>query len=359
MYIRILLGFVVVAVLAGLADAGLFGPSSLPGMADLPGLPYSPTADTTGTTLTFPTPTPSAEAPESLSLHLPSPTPAPRGRSPHPEPAHAPHAGSNLQTPNRREQPEACRTSQTAGPVANADANLRSGPGTNYERIGTVAAGEPLVIVAQTAAGDWYQLESGAWIAAFLVDGEPGEAPVVVELPAAPEPEAPAVPVLTEPTAQGDSEAPAQATPATTGGSGFVAIGEEVEGRGWRFKVSEVHKRKAVYLYKNSYVAMGHFLIVIINAVNLQSGTDYFDRNVDPYVIDDSANAYFQSSKGTWYATWQYEGLATSFTDVNPGNFVRIAMAYDLPDGIGEVRLSTALLEWFDLGNFDEMPVEE
>ncbi len=48
-----------------------------------------------------------------------------------------------------------------------------------------MAAGEPLVIVAQTAAGDWYQLESGAWIAAFLVDGEPGEAPVVVELPAA------------------------------------------------------------------------------------------------------------------------------------------------------------------------------
>ena len=40
-------------------------------------------------------------------------------------------------------------------------------------------------------------------------------------------------------------------------------VGEEVEGGSWRFKVSEVHKRKAVYFYSSSYVAQGQFLVVI------------------------------------------------------------------------------------------------
>lgn len=54
--------------------------------------------------------------------------------------------------------------------TAKRAANLRAGPGTTYALVGTATAGQPLAIVDQTPAGDWYQLANGAWIAAFLVD---------------------------------------------------------------------------------------------------------------------------------------------------------------------------------------------
>lgn len=61
---------------------------------------------------------------------------------------------------------------------AKQKANLRSGPGTNYGIIGSVAAGQTLNIGARNAKGDWFQLFSGAWIAAFLVTNAPTALPV-------------------------------------------------------------------------------------------------------------------------------------------------------------------------------------
>lgn len=66
-----------------------------------------------------------------------------------------------------------------APPVVIEEANLRAGPGTEYERVGSVAPGEVVALVGRNAAGDWYQLASGAWIAAFLVEGAPAGLPVV------------------------------------------------------------------------------------------------------------------------------------------------------------------------------------
>jgi uncharacterized protein YraI len=239
----------------------------------------------------------------------------------------------------------------TSGPVATGNANLRSGPGTGFERVGSVAAGQALEIVGKTAAGDWYQLADGAWIAAFLVSGEVGDV-AVVEVAATPNP---------TPASSGGvpTVVPLQPEPVQMIGPSVVAIGQEIEGNGWRFKVTEVHKRKAVYFYGRSYVAMGHFLVVILEGVNLQSGTDYFFRNIEPYVVDDAGKGYVHSTTGTIYAAWQYEGLATIATNVNPGNFVRIATAYDLPDNLGHVMLSTDIPKWIDLGDFASMPVEE
>jgi endonuclease YncB( thermonuclease family) len=67
--------------------------------------------------------------------------------------------------------------------TATRGANLRSGPGTNYAMIGQVKAGDVLNIVARNAAGDWYELANGAWIAAFLVANAPTGVPVTTILP--------------------------------------------------------------------------------------------------------------------------------------------------------------------------------
>lgn len=49
------------------------------------------------------------------------------------------------------------------------NSNLRAGPGTQYSRVGTRRAGAEITIVNSSPAGDWYQLNSGEWIAASLV----------------------------------------------------------------------------------------------------------------------------------------------------------------------------------------------
>jgi len=248
-----------------------------------------------------------------------------------------------------------------AGPRAAESANLRGGPGTAYAVVGGVEAGQVLAVTGQSVAGDWYRLENGAWIAAFLVADAPAGVAVVAEVPAPPT--ATAIPVAAEPTTA-LSGAPTVVAlskdPVHAVEPSVVPIGQEIEGNGWRFKVAEVHKRKAVYFYGKAFVAMGHFLIVIVEAVNLQSGTDYFDRTIEPYVVDDPwSDTYFQSSAGTTYSKWQFGGLASTLTYVNPGDFVRIVMAFDVPDGEGHLLLSTDIPKWVDLGDFAAMPIEE
>jgi len=58
-------------------------------------------------------------------------------------------------------------------------ANLRAGPGTGFDVVGSAAAGDGLVLAGRSGAGDWYQLTGGAWVAAFLVEGVTGDLPVV------------------------------------------------------------------------------------------------------------------------------------------------------------------------------------
>lgn len=50
---------------------------------------------------------------------------------------------------------------------------LRRGPGTVFDQASVAMANDPLVIVAQNQAGDWYQLDNGLWIAVFLVGNRP------------------------------------------------------------------------------------------------------------------------------------------------------------------------------------------
>lgn len=239
------------------------------------------------------------------------------------------------------------------GPVANRNANLREGPGTSYAVKGSVTKGQSLTIKARTNDGNWYQLDTGLWLASFLVD----KAPAKADIPVA---EGTSVAVQSQPaTPPTETVQNPEPQPAVDPNPSTVSIGQELKGKGWRFKVSEVHKRKAVYFYDNSYVAQGYFLVVVFDVWNEQSGTDYFDRLIDPYLTDVPGNRYLPSSKGTGYSTWQFGGLGTVYSDINPGNLGRVVMAFDVPEGTGKVLISTALPGWIDLGDFASMKVED
>lgn len=88
-----------------------------------------------------------------------------------------PAAEPTAEPPTATPQPTA--TPVLAGPRASRAANLRAGPGTSYEVAGSAAADVPLEIVGVNPSGDWYQLATGAWIAAFLVADPPPGLPVV------------------------------------------------------------------------------------------------------------------------------------------------------------------------------------
>lgn len=121
----------------------------------------------------------------------PSPTLRPRALAAQPQPATAqpPTATAVLPAteppatatppPSPTPPPPTLTSTPTATPepVTNTGANLRGGPGTDYPIVGTLVAGAPLKIVARTARADWYELEGGAWIAAFLVANPPAVVP--------------------------------------------------------------------------------------------------------------------------------------------------------------------------------------
>lgn len=111
--------------------------------------------------------------------------------------------------------------------ITNAQANVRTGPGTNYALAGTLDRGAEFEIVGKNPAGDWFQIcclnGQKVWIADFLVDTSgPVDAVAVAADIAAPPPTAPPAPAA--PTA---TPAPAQPT-ATPAPSFALAKGEAV-----------------------------------------------------------------------------------------------------------------------------------
>lgn len=112
------------------------------------------------------------------------------------------------------EQAQAPATTEiSTAASANRSANLRGGPGTSYPVVGGVQTGQVLTIVAKNDAGDWYQLDNGQWIAAFLVNNTPS----VVSAPSQAS-AAPAQPVVEPPTPTPVPQPIAQPAPSSSGG---------------------------------------------------------------------------------------------------------------------------------------------
>jgi uncharacterized protein YgiM (DUF1202 family) len=75
---------------------------------------------------------------------------------------------------------------------ANAVANVRSGPGTAYPKIGQLQEGQEYEVTGKNADGDWWQFSfdgKSGWVAASMVTANDAAASVAVaEAPAAPAP---------------------------------------------------------------------------------------------------------------------------------------------------------------------------
>ena len=83
--------------------------------------------------------------------------------------------------------------------IASDLVNVRSGPGTEYELVGSATTGESFTIVAKSAAGDWWQIccvgGQNGWVFGELATVQNADTvAVAADVAAAPAPEVTAVP---------------------------------------------------------------------------------------------------------------------------------------------------------------------
>jgi len=113
-----------------------------------------------------------------------------------------------------QEQPTATPVPAEAAVTVSSAMNIRGGPGTNYNVIGSANAGQRFVVTGKNPAGDWWQINfngQAGWVFGQLVTAEnTGGVQVAANIPAAPviPPTNTPVPVPTSP--------PAPAQPAAT-----------------------------------------------------------------------------------------------------------------------------------------------
>ena len=77
---------------------------------------------------------------------------------------------TNVQAAEVRAAPVQQQTGTTYQAIVNTTANIRSGPGTQYAVVTQVQAGQSLTVVACNEDCSWLKLDTGNWIAAFLVE---------------------------------------------------------------------------------------------------------------------------------------------------------------------------------------------
>ena len=140
-----------------------------------------------------PVPTGAARTARPTATSQPIAVPERNERATHtPKPAITP-------TPRRRSAPSPAATQMSPSPMVRQNANIRSGPGTDYPIISSASASEQIDVVGRTAAGDWLKLAGQGWIFAELVDNVPSDLPTIAPLASPPAPTP--IPARSEPVA--------------------------------------------------------------------------------------------------------------------------------------------------------------
>ena len=144
-----------------------------------------------------PPPTPVVLAPTNTPVPpppTPTPTPTPVAVTPD---TPTPEPSAPTQPPATQAPPDASPV--PSGPSVTVDTNLnvRTGPGTNYDRVGSLAAGSTVAITGRDANRAWWQIPYAdapggqGWISAGYGTASNAESVPVVQVPPTPTPSGP------------------------------------------------------------------------------------------------------------------------------------------------------------------------
>ncbi len=111
----------------------------------------------------------------------------------------------------------------------------------------------------------------------------------------------------------------------------LVQIGQETTAGKWFLRVTGVEWHKALYFYDNAEVAMGVWCVLFLDIQNQASGTDYFGNLW--WELRGSGGGVYDDDSGTSEAAWQFGGKDTPWTDLNPGEWAEIVIAFDVAEG--------------------------
>jgi hypothetical protein len=149
------------------------------------------------------TPLPPTKTPKPTFTPTPnvSPTPLVLATATKPQAAPAATAAAPATVAPTAIPPTAAPTAAPAAPklTTSQNVNVRSGPGTNYNRLGELDAGQTFDITGKNPAGDWYQFSYNGqpgWVRQDFVtlSGEAGGVKVAENIPALPPTARPAPP---------------------------------------------------------------------------------------------------------------------------------------------------------------------
>jgi uncharacterized protein YgiM (DUF1202 family) len=168
-----------------------------PGVVDEPEVTFEATP-----TPEPPTPEPPAEPTPTLTP-TPEPTPVPTV-TPTPDADAGEAAAPGVETPTQETTPTAEVVPQTV--TVASIGNVRAGPGTDFDIVGTVDANATVQVVGQDETGTWFLLDDDTWIfGGLLVEqpnfAAPAEEPPVTEAGTTPGAVAPGVEVPPTPVA--------------------------------------------------------------------------------------------------------------------------------------------------------------
>jgi hypothetical protein len=111
--------------------------------------------------------------------------------------------GENTPVPPPPTAPPATATEQSAMVTANVNANVRSGPGTNYSVVGSLAEGQSAPVTGRNSDSSWWQINyqgSAAWIAdSVATANQPAYSAPIVSAPPPPPTNTPVPPTATSP----------------------------------------------------------------------------------------------------------------------------------------------------------------
>lgn len=152
--------------------------------------------------------------PTSAPTHTPSPSPAPT-ETPIPTET-ATNKPSPTITPTDTPTATPTPPSQPELQITSSSANVRNGPGTDFETLATLAEGETVAVLATNNDGSWYNvlLEDGStgWLAASVASPLSEEAlalvPVAATIPAPPPASPTSVAAAPVPTLQSPAPSP-------------------------------------------------------------------------------------------------------------------------------------------------------
>ena len=132
-------------------------------------------------------------------------------------------------------------------------------------------------------------------------------------------------------------------TKAPTPKPALAQVGEQFQVKHWLMTVTDVQWHKALYFYGDSDVAMGVHCVIFFDLQSQASGTDYVGNLW--WELRGAKGAVFDDDAGTSEAAWQFEGLGTPWSDLNPGEWGKFVMAFDVPQNAKGLVLWSDRLE--------------